>query len=278
MRLEVILVGDELLEDMGGAQPPYIAELLQEVHSDLRALGLGISRLTVAGDARGELSGLLAGAVARDVDIVVTVGGLGPTHDDLVREEVAAVLGSGPPVTHPEAMEWLLDAYRQRGIPTPEGEGGWERMAQCPKGASPIRNAAGMACGLSFSIAPSTEVRCLPGVTYEALPMWRASIMPELRSIAVDPGDRGESTVVVKGLREGRVGPVVETVLAEAPSVRGGVYLMDLVEGRFCAIRVVLRGPREAVADATRTLEGELSAIAGATVEVLPEGGGDRVR
>ena len=116
MRAEIILVGDELLEDMHGVQPDYMADLLREIGSDLTVRGYALGRLTCVGDAPGELAPVLIDACERAVDLVVTVGGLGPTHDDRVRDDVAMVVGLGPPPPPPRGG-WLVGGgFGPRGL------------------------------------------------------------------------------------------------------------------------------------------------------------------
>jgi molybdopterin-biosynthesis enzyme MoeA-like protein len=272
---EVVLVGDELLEDGRGVQPPYIGELLEQLVSDMESRGLSLGRLTVVGDTEGELAPILQDAARREVDLVVTVGGLGPTHDDRVRDEVAAAIGQGPPGPHPDSMAWLIEAYEGRGIPVPERGTGWESMGHCPPGAEPVLNPAGMACGLAFDLGPATRVRCLPGVTYEALPMWRESVLPGLEAGMDPPPPRGEATIVVRRVREGLVAPVVEGFLSSRPGLRAGVYLMDPVDGAFRAIRVTLRGSPEEVSRSAPDLAHALAAIEGARIDGDDDGGGE---
>ncbi len=280
MRAEIILVGDELLEDQRGVQPDYIGDLLEELAADMDRLGLSLGRLVVTGDSPGELAPLLLDAASRGVDLVVTIGGLGPTHDDRVRGEAAQAIGLGPSGPHPEAMEWLIGAYGSRSIPVPARGGGWERMGHCPQGARPVRNPVGLACGLAFELEGSTHVRCLPGVTYEALPMWREQVHPPLemqfpsKGMAGDPLGQGGSsaTLLVKGVREGIVAPVVEEFTTRWPDLRAGVYLNDLVDGSFHTIRVTLRGSEDMVGKAIPDLEMALENIDGARVQRREEG------
>jgi molybdopterin-biosynthesis enzyme MoeA-like protein len=280
VRAEIILVGDELLEDLRGVQPDYLGDLLDRLVTDMTSLGLAFGRLVVTGDAPGELAPLLLDAADRGVDLVVTIGGLGPTHDDRVRDDVAKAIGLGPSVPHPEAMEWLIDAYGSRRIPVPDRGGGWERMGHCPEGARPLRNPIGLACGLAFELGDSTRVRCLPGVTYEALPMWREQVLPPLEQqfptegMTGDPPGQGGSSasLLVKGVREGMVAPVVEEFTTRWPDLRTGVYLMDLVDGSFRTIRVTLRGSEDMVGEAIPDLKMALENIEGARVQRRKEG------
>jgi molybdopterin-biosynthesis enzyme MoeA-like protein len=280
VRAEIVLVGDELLEDLHGVQPDYMGDLVEHLVTGMTSLGLAFGRLVVTGDTPGELAPLLMDTAVRGVDLVVTIGGLGPTHDDRVRDDVAQAVGLGPSGPHPEAMGWLIDAYESRSIPVPERGGGWERMGHCPPGARPLRNPVGLACGLAFELGDSTRVRCLPGVTYEALPMWQEQVLPELEAqldtegVAGDPiGKAGSSaTLLVKGVREGVVAPVVEEFTARWPDLRTGVYLMDLVDGSFRTIRVTVRGSEDMVENAIVDLRMALENIEGARVHLRKEG------
>ena len=267
MRAEIILVGDELLEDMHGAQPDYMSQLLEDMGTDLTQRGYVLGRVTAVGDAPGELSPLMRDAGDRKVDLVVIVGGLGPTHDDRVRDEVASVVGMGPPRPHPDAMRWLVQRYQRLGIDVPSPGGPWERMGHCPPGVDPVRNPEGMAAGMSFQLGEGTEVRCLPGVTFEALPMWRQQVLPDLDSHGRPSPDMGRVVLRITGAREGIVGPVVEEFAMARPNIRARINLMEAKGNRFGSIRVTLTGDRDGVAEAGEQLSEMLSQVMGIKVE-----------
>jgi nicotinamide-nucleotide amidase len=266
VRAEIILVGDELLEDALGVQPDYMAELLEEMGGDLVARGYALGRLVTVGDIPGELSPLLADAADRSVDLVVVVGGLGPTHDDRVRDEVARTIGMGPPRPDPDAMRWLVDRYGTLGIPVPEPGGPWERMGHVPPGAEPVRNPAGMAAGLAFQLGKGTEVRCLPGVTFEALPMWRQEVLPSLDGGGASTQGTARVVLRVTGAREGVLGPVVEAFAMARPEIRARINLAEASGNRFGAIRVTLTGRPEELERAAEDLTESLSRVSGLEV------------
>jgi len=267
VRAEIILVGDELLEDMHGVQPVYITQLLDDMGTDLDQRGYVLGRVTAVGDAPGELAPLMKDAGERQVDIVVIVGGLGPTHDDRVRDEVADVVGMGAPRPHPDAMRWLVQRYQHLGIDTPSPGGPWERMGHCPPGVDPIHNPEGMAAGMAFQLGEVTQVRCLPGVTFEALPMWRQQVLPDLDRSGRPPPNRDRVVLRITGAREGIVGPVVEEFAMARPSIRARINLMEAKGNRFGSIRVTLTGDQADVAEAGRHLTDMLSRVSGITVE-----------
>jgi molybdopterin-biosynthesis enzyme MoeA-like protein len=267
VRAEIILVGDELLEDMHGVQPDYMGELLQEMGADLAERGHILGRLTLVGDAPGELAPLLTDAAERRVDLVVTVGGLGPTHDDRVRDDVAQVVDMGPPRPHVDAMRWLVERYETLGIPVPEPGGHWERMGHCPPGVDPVRNPSGMAAGLAFRLGEGTEFRCLPGVTFEALPMWRQEVLPDLDRQGGPPPDTARAVLRVTGAREGIVGPVVEEFAMGRPAIRARINLMEAEGNRFGSIRVTITGGPDEVEVAADELVNLLTRVSGIHVD-----------
>ena len=86
MKAEIIAVGTELL--MGETQDTNSSW----IGSRLPALGLELEWVTIVGDNIDELTDILARAWGRS-DVVLTMGGLGPTMDDLTRDGIAGMLG-----------------------------------------------------------------------------------------------------------------------------------------------------------------------------------------
>ena len=71
-------------------------------------------------------------------DYLFTTGGIGPTHDDITVDAIAAAFGV-PVVVHPEARTILEDYYRDRPGGLNEAR---LRMARVPEGAELIANPA----------------------------------------------------------------------------------------------------------------------------------------
>jgi len=86
MKAEIIAVGSELLTpDRLDTNSLFLTE-------QLNRLGFEIVRNTVVGDLLSQVHDAFRGALDR-VELVVSIGGLGPTEDDLTRETVAEMLG-----------------------------------------------------------------------------------------------------------------------------------------------------------------------------------------
>ncbi|MBM3697272.1 MAG: competence/damage-inducible protein A, partial [Actinobacteria bacterium] len=83
MRAALVVTGTEVLEgrvrDENGAM----------VAASLAAAGVAVQRITVVGDGIDEILSAVADALASGVELVVTTGGLGPTHDDRTMDAVA---------------------------------------------------------------------------------------------------------------------------------------------------------------------------------------------
>ena len=86
MTAEIIAVGTELLlGETTNTDARFVAEKLSE-------MGISVYHHTVVGDNPERLRRVLEIACAR-ADIIVSIGGLGPTADDLTKETIASFFG-----------------------------------------------------------------------------------------------------------------------------------------------------------------------------------------
>jgi len=132
----LIIIGDEILS--GRTQDRNVAQIARWLN--LQGIRLGEVRIVpdVADTIVGAVN-LLRGAH----DYLFTTGGIGPTHDDITVDAVAAALGV-PVVIHDEARAMLEAYYTSRGGLTEPRL----RMARVPEGAELIRNPVSGAPGI----------------------------------------------------------------------------------------------------------------------------------
>jgi molybdopterin-biosynthesis enzyme MoeA-like protein len=98
-------------------------------------------------------------------DYLFTTGGIGPTHDDITVDAVAAAFGV-PVIVHPEARQILVDYYRDRPGGLTDAR---LRMARTPEGAELLRNPSSGAPGIKIG-----NVYILAGVPSIAASMLEA--------------------------------------------------------------------------------------------------------
>ena len=135
MNTEIIAVGTELL--MGETQDTNSSWLGQR----LPEFGLELKFVTIVGDDLTRLTETLDRAWRRS-DVVIAMGGLGPTLDDMTRDGIANMLGEQI-TTDPELKAWLEDNFARRNVnPMPRQN---LRQAGIIPSAVAIRNAMGTA-------------------------------------------------------------------------------------------------------------------------------------
>lgn len=155
----LIVVGDEILS--GRTQDKNIAQ----VATWLGVQGIRLAEVRVVPDVTEAIVEAVNTLRARN-DYVFTTGGIGPTHDDITVDAVAAALGVGV-VIHPEARAILERYYETRGGLNEARL----RMARVPDGADLIPNrmsgAPGIQIGNIFLMAgvPSITAGMLDALT-----------------------------------------------------------------------------------------------------------------
>jgi molybdenum cofactor synthesis domain-containing protein len=150
----LLVIGDEILS--GRTQDKNVAQIalwlniqgirLREVRvvaDDMAAIGDAVNALRVAND------------------YLFTTGGIGPTHDDITVDAIAAALGL-PVVIHEGARAILEDHYKTRGGVSEARL----RMARVPAGAGLIENPMSGAPGIHID-----NVMILAGVPHIAAMM-----------------------------------------------------------------------------------------------------------
>jgi len=116
-------------------------------------------------------------AAARDADLVVATGGLGPTPDDLTRDGLALALGAALSAS-PQAVRMLEAWADARGWALPESN---RRQAFLPQGAEALANPVGSAPGILAHLG-GAQIFCLPGVPSEMHRMLDDHVLPRLRA------------------------------------------------------------------------------------------------
>lgn len=154
MRVAIVTVGDELLAgDTVNTNAAWLGKRLAE-------RGVDVERVTTVPDRVVDIADVVVEYRDR-YDAVIVTGGLGPTHDDLTMEAIAAAFDTTVEESQ-AALEWLDESgYAHDDLAT--------GTADIPAGARPLHNEAGVAPGCVIE-----NVYVLPGVPAEMESMFAA--------------------------------------------------------------------------------------------------------
>ncbi|WEK45020.1 MAG: molybdopterin-binding protein [Candidatus Sphingomonas colombiensis] len=132
----LVVIGDEILS--GRTQDKNVAQIALW----LNVQGIRLAEVRVVAD-REEAIGEAVNTLRARNDYLFTTGGIGPTHDDITVDAIAAALGVNV-VHHPKAVAVLERYYATRGGATEARL----RMARVPEGADLIENRMSGAPGI----------------------------------------------------------------------------------------------------------------------------------
>lgn len=149
----LVVIGDEILS--GRTQDRNVAQ----VGTWLNLQGVRLAEVRIVPDDQAKIAEAV-NALRADCDYLFTTGGIGPTHDDITVDAIAAALGVAV-VVHPRARAILEAYYASRGGVTEARL----RMARVPEGAELIENrlsgAPGIRLGNIFILAGVPHIATL---------------------------------------------------------------------------------------------------------------------
>jgi nicotinamide-nucleotide amidase len=180
MRCDVVAVGTELLlGQIVDTNSSWIGE-------QLATIGIDSLIQVKVGDNLGRVEAVLRLTMA-DADAVIVCGGLGPTHDDLTREAIAAVMGVEL-VPDDNVIDVITQMFESRGRYMAANN---LRQALVPVGATIIPQTRGTAPGLICPIrvdGVAKVIYAVPGVPHEMKEMLERAVLPDLRRRSGDTG------------------------------------------------------------------------------------------
>jgi len=169
---EIIAIGSELLTpQFKDTNSLYLTE-------QLNAIGIPVVMKSIVGDDETYLEHAVRQSLAR-TPLLIAIGGLGPTEDDVTRKVVARVL-QRQLVLNDEILAKLQRRFKARGVEMPANNA---RQALVLTGADILTNNNGTAPGL-WVASEKNHVILLPGPPSELKPMFEESCMPRLRDIS----------------------------------------------------------------------------------------------
>ena len=222
----MLVIGDEILSGRTrDTNTHYLA-------AELTRIGIALREVRVVPDDHDEIVAAVR-ALSDRYEHLFTSGGIGPTHDDITADAVAAAMGAA--IGHrADAMALLQAHYDRAGLPFNEAR---QRMARIPDGASLIDNPVSTAPGFTLG-----NVHVMAGVPniFQAMV---ASVLPKLTG---GPPLLSQSMRVNRG--EGEIAGPFAALAAEFPDLTLGSY--PFIQNGAHGTNLVIRGTDAARVDA----------------------------
>lgn len=209
MRAEIISVGTELLlGQIIDTNAPYLGKVLS-------ALGIDVYYRVTVGDNCSRLADTLKTALGR-ADVVITIGGLGPTQDDLTKETIAEVLNERM-MMDPASEESLRRFFEIRGLKIADSN---LKQALIPECGMAVPNSMGTAPGIIVD-NDGKIIIALPGPPNEFIPMVDGSIVSYLSGkTASSPSVIKSRVLRVIGIGESAAEEMIKDLLSGSnPSI-----------------------------------------------------------
>jgi len=171
MIAEIISIGDELLIGQTiNTNAAFISGALTDI-------GFDVNWITTVGDDEHNINAALVQAQQR-ADVIITTGGLGPTHDDITKKVFADYFKTDM-VLHKATFNRLQQRFKKRNLVLTESN---IAQAMVPTTAKVLENPVGTAPALLFK-RENKLFFVLPGVPVEALAIMNDVIVPHLKKI-----------------------------------------------------------------------------------------------
>ena len=221
----ILIIGDEILS--GRTRDANIHFLAGE----LTRIGIDLQEVRVISDRHAAIVSAV-NQLRTSYDTLFTSGGIGPTHDDITADAIAAAFGMDLRV-RPDARALLQAHYDRAGLELNEAR---LRMARIPTGATLIDNPISTAPGFSLG-----NVHVMAGVPniFQAMV---ASLLPRLT---------GGAPILSQTLRvmsgEGTISAPLSALAGQMPDLSFGSYPF-VIDGAY-GTNLVVRGPDAARLD-----------------------------
>lgn len=225
----MLVIGDEILSGRTRDSNTHF------LAGELTRIGIDLREARVVSDDQPAIVEAV-NALRTRYTHVFTSGGIGPTHDDITADAIAAAFGAR--ISHrADAMALLTAHYQSRNMPFNEAR---QRMARIPDGAVLIDNPVSIAPGFSLG-----NVHVMAGVptVFQAM---AASVLPNLT---------GGAPLLSQSLRvdrgEGDVAAPLGALAAAFPDLSIGSY--PFTQNGAHGTNLVVRGTDPGRVDAAMT-------------------------
>ena len=199
MKAQIISIGNELLiGDTVNTNASWIGQFLND-------LGIEVTRVHTISDDYALIKNTVATSMGES-DLVITTGGLGPTHDDITKTTIAELF-SAKLVQDDAVLNYVKELFKSRKIPFSKSNV-WQAMV--PENCEVLFNKAGTAPGMWFH-ERDCFMAVLPGVPYEMKYLMQHRVVPKLQEQITGTGYIHKVYIKTAGIGESTLS---DTILA----------------------------------------------------------------
>jgi nicotinamide-nucleotide amidase len=204
--VEIIVVGNELLNGTTlDTNSHWLSKRLDEI-------GCTVSRKTTVRDDLPTISGAFRESMQRSPQWIFSIGGLGPTFDDMTLLGLSNALGRKIKLNK-NALNFLKQSYKRRPMPNRRKLlRASLKMAEIPEGSTPLPNPVGSAPAV-LSEYRSTKIMSLPGVPREMKAIFKDKLLPLLRQDFEHLSRRKQIWISSTGVRESQIAPATAKIM-----------------------------------------------------------------
>lgn len=186
----IISIGNELLiGDTVNTNASWLGKFLTEQ-------GIEVLRIHTISDNLALVRNII-GESLEEADLVITTGGLGPTHDDVTKKAVQELFNVEM-VVHKPTLSFIKNIFEKRNIPFSKSN---YEQAEVPVNAEVLFNNQGTAPGLWFE-ENDTHMAVLPGVPYEMKQLVKDKVKPKLDTLTGGNEKRFSRYILTAGVGE----------------------------------------------------------------------------
>ena len=216
----ILVIGNEILDGV------ILDTNSQWIIQQLKPLNYTVAESITVRDDTAEIALAINRMHQDHINMVITTGGLGPTHDDMTLIGVAEAFNLPMELndTAYSIVERQYRHYYERGVvDTPEITDARRKMAVFPQGATPLDNRAGGAPGVLLDRG-DISVISLPGVPSELKWIFENQLLPILKEQM--QGHYYEKIIHLNLRDESTLAPLID----EAMKTDSGVYIKSMVK------------------------------------------------
>lgn len=190
MTCEIISIGNELLiGDTVNTNANWLGTLLT-------GHGIELTQIHTVGDDLTTVTSAIRQSLEK-ADLVITTGGLGPTHDDITKKAVQQLFDADM-VIHEPTLNFIKKIFKKRNIPFSKSN---YYQAEVPAGSEVLFNKQGTAPGLWME-KNGHRLVILPGVPYEMKHLMEDKVIPRIKAFTGDRDKRYSRYILTAGVGE----------------------------------------------------------------------------